>query len=113
MATNPVKCTRFRWAFMSQTPVVMVRLTCQEPLKGNFLGPSGHDPEPSRNQPGTNPEPTWNQPGEAGLVPSWFRVGSGWFRVASGLVPGWFRVMAGGPEIVALKWPLACKPDHQ
>jgi hypothetical protein len=25
----------------------------------------------------------------------------------SGLVPGWFRVMAGGPAIVALKWPLA------
>ncbi len=72
-----------------------------QPRKGHYLGPSGHDPEATRNQPGTNP-----------ASPGWFRVGSGLLPGASGLLPGWFRVMAGGPEIVALKGPLARTLDH-
>ncbi len=59
-------------------------------------------------QTGTNPEPTRKQPGEAGLVPGWFRVGSGLDSGGYGVVPGWFRVMAGGPEIVTPELTLSC-----
>ncbi len=91
-------------------PLVMVRLTSKGPQKGHSDGPSGHDPEPTRNH--RNQPGTWNKPGTNPAKPGCFQVGSGlvpgWFQV----VPGWFRVMAGGPEIVAHKWPLARQLDQ-
>jgi hypothetical protein len=71
----------------------------------------GTVPEPSRNhrkQPGTIPEPTWYQPGSAGLVPDWFRDGSGLIPGGFGMVPEWFRDGSGfWPGGYQLKWAAA------